>query len=189
MKKIAILASGSGTNAENLIHYFRTRPSGRVEIVLTNRPDAGVLQRAESLNVETVVFNRAQFYEGSLIVDLLKEREIDLVVLAGFLWLVPSGLISAFEGRIVNIHPALLPKYGGKGMYGNYVHEAVVASGDAESGITIHYVNQQYDDGGIIFQAICEVRKGDRPEDLAERIHSLEYKHFPAVVESLLDQL
>lgn len=189
MKKIAILASGSGTNAENLINYFRTKPLGEVEIVLTNKPEAGVIQRAKSLNVETVVFNREQFYEGNIIVDLMKERGIDMVVLAGFLWLVPSGLISAFEGRIVNIHPALLPKYGGKGMYGKHVHKAVVESGDTKSGITIHYVNQQYDDGGIIFQAICEVQEGDTPEALAERIHSLEHKHFPAVVESLLDQL
>jgi len=189
MKKIAILASGSGTNAENLIHYFLTKPLGRVEIVLTNKPEAGVIQRAKSLNVETVVFNREQFYEGNEIVNILKERDIDMVVLSGFLWLVPSGLISAFEGRMVNIHPALLPKYGGKGMYGNHVHKAVVESGDTESGITIHYVNQQYDDGGIIFQAICEVLEGDTPEALAERIHALEYKHFPAVVERLLNQL
>ena len=189
MKKIAILASGSGTNAENLIYYFRTKPLGRVEIVLTNKPEAGVIQRAKSLNVETVVFNREQFYEGNKIVDLLKEREIDLVVLAGFLWLVPSGLISAFEGRIVNIHPALLPKYGGKGMYGNHVHKAVVVSGDTESGISIHHVNQEYDEGSIIFQAKCEVREGDSPEILAARIHALEYEHFPKVVEKLLDEL
>jgi phosphoribosylglycinamide formyltransferase 1 len=189
MKKIAILASGSGTNAENLIHYFRTKPVGRVEIVLSNRPRAGVIQRAKSLSVETVVFNREQFYEGAEIVDFLKEREIDMVVLAGFLWLVPSGLIDAFEGRIINIHPALLPKYGGRGMYGSRVHQAVVESGDAESGITIHYVNRQYDEGGIIFQAICEVREGDTPEDLAASIHELEYEHFPRVVEQLLDQL
>ena len=188
MKKIAILASGSGTNAENLIQYFRTRPAERVEIVLTNRPGAGVLGRAEALNVETVVFNRELFYEGTEIVDLLKEREIDLVVLAGFLWLVPSGLIDAFEGRIINIHPALLPKYGGKGMYGSRVHEAVIESGDAESGITIHYVNRQYDDGSIIFQAKCKVMERDTPEDLAARIHELEYEHFPRVVEQLLDQ-
>jgi len=189
MKKIAILASGSGTNAENLIHYFRTKPVGRVEIVLTNKPGAGVIKRAESFNVETFVFDREKFYKSDEIVDLLKQREIDLVVLAGFLWLVPAGLISAFQGRIVNIHPALLPKYGGKGMYGNFVHKAVVESGETESGITIHYVNQDYDDGGIIFQAICEVKEGDTPEALAERIHSLEYKHFPVVVERLLDQL
>jgi len=188
MKKIAILASGSGTNAENLIHYFRTKPSGSVEIVLTNKPGAGVIQRAESLGVETILFNRKQFYEGSKIIDILKDKGIDMLVLAGFLWLVPPDLIDAFEGRIINIHPALLPKYGGKGMYGSRVHQSVVESGDAESGITIHYVNRHYDDGGIIFQAMCEVREGDTPEDLAASIHELEYEHFPRVVEQLLDQ-
>ncbi len=189
MKRIAILASGSGTNAENLIRFFRTHPSGRVVIVLTNRPGAGVIQRSEALHVETVVFNREQFYESDEVIDHLKEREIDLVILAGFLWLVPSSLIQAFSGRIINIHPALLPCYGGKGMYGSKVHEAVVASGDTESGITIHYVNQEYDEGNIVFQAKCEVRKGDTPEILADRIHQLEYEHFPVVVEKLLDQL
>jgi len=148
-----------------------------------------VIQRSEALNVETVVFNRKQFYESDEVVDLLKEREIDLVILAGFLWLVPSSFIQAFSGRIINIHPALLPRYGGKGMYGSKVHEAVVTSGDTESGITIHYVNQKYDEGNIIFQAKCKVRKSDTPETLAARIHQLEYAHFAVVVEKLLDQL
>lgn len=189
MKKIAILASGSGTNAENLIRFFRTKPAGRVDFVLTNKPGAGVIQRSESLHVETLVFGREQFYKSDDIVDLLKEREIDLIVLAGFLWLVPPGLIRSYQGRIINIHPALLPKYGGKGMYGSHVHKAVVNSGDVESGITIHHVNQDYDEGSIIFQAKCEVKDGDSPEDLAARIHELEYEHYPKVVEKLLDQL
>ena len=189
MKRIAILASGSGTNAENIIRFFRTHPLGRVDLVLTNKPGAGVIQRAESLKVKTVVFGREQFYHSREIVDLLKERKIDLIVLAGFLWLVPPALISEFNGRIVNIHPALLPRYGGKGMYGSHVHEAVVASGDAESGITIHHVNQEYDEGSIIFQAKCKVMEGDSAETLAGRIHSLEYEHFPRVIEALLDQL
>lgn len=188
MKKIAILASGSGTNAENLIQYFRTKPDRKVEIVLTNKPDAGVIERAKALNVETVIFNRKEFYEGDEMVELLKARGIDLVVLAGFLWLVPPGFISAFEGRIVNIHPALLPKYGGKGMYGSHVHKAVIDNGDGESGITIHFVNNEYDEGSIIFQAKCEVSAGDTPGDLAARIHGLEYEFFPQVVEQLLDQ-
>jgi len=188
MKKIAILASGSGTNAENLIRNFRTSPAGRVEIVLTNRPGSGVIGRSEALHVDTHVFNREQFYESDEIVDLLRDRGIDLVVLAGFLWLVPSRLLQAFEGRIVNIHPALLPAYGGKGMYGSRVHEAVVASGDKQSGITIHYVNQAYDEGNIIFQASCPVEQSDTAETLAARIHQLEYEHFPRVVEQLLDQ-
>ncbi len=189
MKRIAILASGSGTNAENLIRFFRTHPSGRVEIVLTNKPGAGVIKRSESLNVETVVFSREQFYESDVIMDLLKERDVDLLVLAGFLWLVPPALIQKFNGRIINIHPALLPRYGGKGMYGSHVHKAVVANGDTESGISIHHVNQEYDEGSIIFQAKCEVREGDSPEILAARIHALEYEHFPKVVEKLLDEL
>ena len=189
MKRIAILASGSGTNAENLIRFFRTNPAGSVEIVLTNKPGAGVIKRSESLKVETVVFGREQFYGSEELVSLLLEREIDLLVLAGFLWLVPPGLIKAFNGRIINIHPALLPRYGGKGMYGSHVHEAVVANGDRESGITIHHVNQDYDDGSIIFQAKCEVLKGDSPESLAARIHELEYEHYPRVVEDLLDKL
>ena len=189
MKRIAILASGSGTNAENLIRFFRTHPAGRVKIVLTNRAGAGVIQRSEALKVETVVFGRAQFYESDEIVNLLKNKEIDLIVLAGFLWLVPPALIRAFRGRIINIHPALLPRYGGKGMYGSHVHEAVLANGDIESGITIHHVNQDYDEGSIIFQAKCEVREGDSPDLLAARIHALEYEHFPRVVEKLLDEL
>jgi len=189
MKKIAIFASGTGTNAENLIRHFRTKPSGKVELVLTNRAGAGVIERAKALQVETVIFNRQQFYETDEILDLLRERNIDLVVLAGFLWLVPSNLTGAFRGRLINIHPAILPKYGGKGMYGNRVHQAVIDKGDPESGITIHHVNEAYDEGSIIFQAGCEVREDDTPDSLASRIHELEYKYFPGVVEDLLDQL
>lgn len=189
MKKIAILASGSGTNAENLIRFFRTKPDVSTEIVLTNKAGAGVIQRSKSLNVDTLVFGRAEFYESENILNLLKGKEIDLIVLAGFLWLVPSNLINAFPGRIINIHPALLPGYGGKGMYGINVHRAVLANGDTESGISIHHVNQEYDDGSIIFQAKCEVRQDDTPDSLAARIHELEYEHFPPVVEALLNQL
>ena len=188
MKRIAIFASGSGTNAENLIRHFRTNKAGRVELVLTNRPSAGVIGRARSLDVETVVFNREQFYQTGEILALLRERGIDFVVLAGFLWLVPSDILDAYEGRVVNIHPALLPGYGGKGMYGHHVHEAVLASGDTESGITIHYVNRAYDEGAIIFQAFCPVLEDDTPDSLASRIHTLEYEHFPREIEKLLDQ-
>lgn len=189
MKRIAIFASGSGTNAENLIRFFRTKPGISVELVLTNKAGAGVIQRSESLQVETFVFGRKEFYESDKIPRLLEAKEIDLIVLAGFLWLVPANLIQAYPGRILNIHPALLPKYGGKGMYGNHVHRAVLNSGDSQSGITIHYVNQEYDEGSIIFQAKCEVRQDDSPESLATRIHELEYRHFPLVVEDLLNQL
>jgi phosphoribosylglycinamide formyltransferase-1 len=189
MKRIAIFASGSGTNAENLIRYFRTKTSGQVELVLTNRPDAGVIARAGALGVDTVVFNREQFFERRMVLDILMEKKIDIIVLAGFLWLVPEILLGQYPGKVVNIHPALLPKYGGKGMYGRHVHEAVLASGDDVSGITIHHVNQAYDEGDVIFQATCPVKQGDTPESLAERIHSLEYEHFPRVVEALLDQI
>jgi phosphoribosylglycinamide formyltransferase-1 len=188
MKRIAIFASGSGTNAENLIRYFRTKSSGQVELVLTNRPDAGVIARAGALGVDTRIFDREQLYRSSEVLDLLKLRKIDFIVLAGFLWLVPEALLEQYPGRVVNIHPALLPKYGGKGMYGSHVHEAVLSSGDAESGITIHHVNQAYDEGDVIFQATCPVEEGDTPDSLARRIHALEYEHFPRVVETLLDQ-
>lgn len=189
MSRIAIFASGSGTNAENLIRYFRTKGIAKVELVLCNVPGAGVISRAKSSGVETMVFTREEFYHSDRIVVLLKDREIDLVVLAGFLWLVPEPLLETFQGRVVNIHPALLPRYGGKGMYGKYVHQAVIESGDTESGITIHHVNQAYDDGDTIFQATCPVEPGDTPETLAARIHALEYKHFPVVVTKLLEQL
>jgi phosphoribosylglycinamide formyltransferase-1 len=188
MKRLAIFASGSGTNAENLIRHFRTKPSGRVELVLTNRPGAGVIDRARSLGVDSLVFNRDQFYHTGEVVAILMERSIDFIVLAGFLWLVPANLLERFPGRVVNIHPALLPKYGGKGMFGKHVHEAVIASGDAESGISIHHVNQVYDEGDIIFQATCPVKADDTPDSLAQRIHTLEYEHFPRVVEDMLDQ-
>ena len=189
MKNIAIFASGSGTNAENLIRFFRTSTYGRVKLVLSNRPDAGVLARAQTLDVETVVFNREQFYQSQDILDLLVERSIDYVVLAGFLWLVPEYLLEPFENRMINVHPALLPKYGGKGMYGHHVHAAVIENREEESGITIHRVNQKYDDGSIVFQARCRVEAGDTPEILAQRIHQLEYEHFPVVVENLLKEV
>jgi len=189
MKSIAIFASGSGTNAENLIRYFRTNPAGRVNLVLSNKPDAHVLERARFFDIEAIAFNREQFYQTDDILSLMKGRSIDFVVLAGFLWLVPGYLLEAFEHRIVNIHPALLPKYGGKGMYGRHVHEAVIASGDKESGITVHHVNPHYDEGDVIFQARCLVEPGDTPDSLAHKVHGLEYEHYPPVVESLLKQL
>jgi len=189
MKNIAIFASGSGTNAENLIRFFRTSHSGQVNLVLTNNKHAGVIRRAQSNDIETLVFSRAQFYETQKVLDLMKQREIDFVVLAGFLWLVPDYLLKTYENKIVNIHPALLPKYGGKGMYGKHVHEAVISNGEKESGITIHYVNSRYDEGDVIFQAHCKVKPGDTPESLASRIHQLEYEHFPVVVENLLQEL
>ena len=189
MRNIAIFASGSGTNAENLIRFFRTSLYGRVTLVLTNRKDAGVVDRAQALGVETVVFNREQFYQTQEVLDLLVERDIGFVVLAGFLWLVPEYLLKAFQGRMVNIHPALLPRYGGKGMYGRHVHAAVIENHESESGITIHQVNPHYDEGSIVFQARCEVRPDDTPESLAERVHQLEYEHYPRIVDRLLQEL
>ncbi len=189
MRNIAIFASGSGTNAENLVHFFRTSPFGQVSLVLTNRPDAGVIQRAQSDDIECIVFNRRQFYDTNEVVDLLVERGIEFIILAGFLWLVPDNLLELYDNKIVNIHPALLPKYGGKGMYGHFVHEAVIENAEKESGITIHYVNSRYDEGDVILQARCKVEIDDTPDSLASKIHTLEYEHFPKAVEALLKKL
>jgi phosphoribosylglycinamide formyltransferase 1 len=189
MKNIAIFASGSGTNAENIIEYFSNRNSAKVALVLSNKRDAFVLERAAKLNILSVFFDRGQFYSPTVISDYLKKHNIDFIVLAGFLWLIPSNLLSAWPKRIINIHPALLPSYGGKGMYGDKVHRAVISNGDKVSGITIHYVNDRYDEGDIIFQAKCRVLPDDSPDTLAHRIHKLEYLHFPRVIEKLILEL
>lgn len=186
MKKIAILASGSGTNAERITKHFKHHPEINVDIILSNRTNAYVLERARKLGVESGVFTREELKDPSGIALDLQKRGINLIVLAGFLWLIPGAMLKAFPGKIINIHPALLPDYGGKNMYGMRVHEAVIAAGDNESGITIHFVDEIYDHGKIIFQARCPVIKGESPEKLAERIHELEYKHYPEVIESLL---
>jgi phosphoribosylglycinamide formyltransferase-1 len=186
MKRIAIFASGSGTNAERLALYFRTSAVARVVLILSNRPDAFVIQRAERLGIQSHVFTRQEFQREDGILQLLLEQKIDFVVLAGFLWLVPPPVISNFKGKIVNIHPALLPKYGGKNMYGQRVHEAVIAAGETESGITIHRVDEVYDNGAILFQARCAINPDDSPSTLAAKIHQLEYEHFPRVIENLL---
>jgi phosphoribosylglycinamide formyltransferase-1 len=188
-KRIAIFASGSGTNAERIMSHFRKHRLAEVSIVLSNKPDAQVLQRAAGFGVDYRVFERETFYGSSWITDLLVGLRIDLIVLAGFLWLIPSGLLRAFPGRIINIHPALLPGYGGKGMYGRHVHEAVIANGDRESGISIHYVNEVYDAGKIILQEKCEVKPDDTPETLAARVHELEYRYYPVVIEKVLKEL
>jgi phosphoribosylglycinamide formyltransferase-1 len=185
-RKIAIFASGSGTNAQKIIEYFAGHSSIAVSMILSNKKDAYVLVRAEQFNIPSVVFDRQTFNETDEILRVLQKNEIDFIVLAGFLWLIPIYLIRSFPRRIINIHPALLPKYGGKGMYGVYVHQAVLDSGDKESGISIHYVNEAYDEGAIIFQAKCEVQPDDTPESLAQRIHQLEYKHYPEVIERLV---
>ena len=183
MRNLAIFASGSGTNAENLIRYFANHPSIRVKIVLTNNQNAYVLSRANALNVDTFVFDRCDFYETEKVINILKKYDADYLVLAGFLWLVPQRLTAAFPHRIVNIHPALLPAYGGKGMYGMHVHRAIIAAGEKQSGITIHEVNEEYDRGAILFQNSCPITSTDTPETLADKIHSLEQAYFPVVVE------
>jgi len=188
MKHISILASGNGTNAENIIRYFSNDKNAQVTLVLSNKPQAKVLERAAAHGVDAFFFDRAQFYETGEVFMMLRRRETDLVVLAGFLWLVPQDVIDAFRGRIVNIHPALLPQFGGRGMYGDRVHRAVLDAGCSESGITIHYVNEHYDSGDIIFQARCPVLPGDDADSLAERVHALEYEHYPRVIEELIRQ-
>jgi len=189
MRNIAIFASGSGTNAENIIRYFSTNKSAQVSLILSNRREAYVLKRAATLNVRSVFFDRKDLYEKEKVSRYLAMYKIDFIVLAGFLWLIPENILSIYEKRIINIHPALLPKHGGKGMYGEKVHEAVLAKHEKESGITIHYVNRHYDKGTIIFQARCPVTPEDTPETLAARVHELEYKHFPVVIEELVSRL
>ncbi len=184
--KLAILASGSGTNAERITEYFKEKEGIEVSLILSNKPDAFVLTRAEKLNVPTLVFNRSEFYESDLVSGKLKEYEIDFIVLAGFLWLIPEYLTHAYPNCILNIHPALLPKYGGKGMYGSRVHEAVKAAEETETGITIHYVNENYDEGQIIFQATCAINPSDTPDVIASKVHELEYEHFPRVIEEVV---
>lgn len=189
MKRLAIFASGSGSNAEKIAEYVAANAAIDVSLILTNNPKAGVIDRARRLHIPVVSFDRQTFYDSERIVELLKNQAIDLVVLAGFMWLIPASLVQAFPQRIVNIHPALLPKYGGKGMYGHFVHEAVVAAGEPESGITIHYVNERYDEGDVIFQASCSVERGDTPDDVARKVQVLEHQYYPKIVEELVSQL
>lgn len=186
MKRIVIFASGSGTNAENLIKYFHNRETGSVIQVLTNNPHAKVLDRCKTLKVSALSFNRIAFTQTDDVLNILKASQPDLIVLAGFLWKFPDFILHEFPDKVINIHPALLPNYGGKGMYGSFVHEAVVANKETETGITIHYVNEHYDEGAIIFQEKCEVFRTDTAETVAAKIHDLEMEHFPQVVEKLL---
>jgi phosphoribosylglycinamide formyltransferase-1 len=198
VKKIAIFASGAGSNAEKIIEYFNLTPDpspkergtsafrmAEVALIVSNKSEAGVLKVASNNNIPTLIIDKEKFFRGNGYVDELKEMKIDLIVLAGFLWKIPLSLINAFRNRIVNIHPGLLPKYGGKGLYGNFVHEAVLANNENESGITIHYVDEIYDHGDIIFQAKCPVMENDTPDSLAQRIHKLEHQYYPAVIEEI----
>ena len=188
MNKLAIFVSGSGTNAENIIRYFQTNKAldTEVAIVISNRADAYALERAKKLNVPSTVLSRAEFNNPEVTLPLLDGYGINFIVLAGFLLKVPEYLVDRYQGRIVNIHPALLPKFGGKGMYGHHVHEAVVAAGEKETGITIHHVNENYDQGSIIFQATVAVNPTDTPDDVAAKIHELEQAHFPRVIAETL---
>lgn len=186
MKRIAIFASGSGTNAQKIIEHFTDKSDIEVSLVLSNNKDAYVLERAAALKVPVYVFGRQIFCESDQVHDILWDVGIDFIVLAGFLWLVPKNILRSWQGRIINIHPALLPKFGGKGMYGDKVHQAVIEAGESETGISIHYVNEKYDEGEIIFQQRFNILAGDTPESIAERIHQLEHKHYPEVLERLL---
>ena len=186
MKRIVLFASGSGSNVENIAKYFENRNDIGIEAVLTNRRDAYVIDRCNSLKINVIYFNKVSFSETDLILDLLRCIDPDLIVLAGFLWKIPPKIVSAFEGRIINIHPALLPKFGGKGMYGMKVHEAVKQSHEKESGITIHYVDEHYDEGSIIFQTRVGLEASDTPGEIAKKVHELEYLHYPKIIEQLL---
>jgi phosphoribosylglycinamide formyltransferase 1 len=183
MTRLAIFASGSGTNAENIIRYFQSKPGISVSCICTNRPDAFVIERAKRFEIPVLVFSREEFYQTENVLNYLIQKKIDWIILAGFLWLVPGNLIDYYPAKIINIHPALLPRYGGKGMYGERVHQTVIENGDTVSGITIHYVNREYDKGNLIFQATCPVHPSDTAESLAARVHALEYEHFPKVIE------
>lgn len=186
MKRIVVFASGSGTNAENLITYFNKSDRASVVLVLTNNPQAKVLERAKRLKVNAQSFNKMAFMDTDDVLNILRSSNPDLIVLAGFLWKFPEKILDEFPNKVINIHPALLPKYGGKGMYGMHVHETIVKNKEPETGITIHYVNEHYDEGAIIFQTKCNVNPKDSAEDVAKKIHQLEMEHFPKVVESLL---
>lgn len=186
MKRIAIFASGSGSNAQKIIEHFTDKSDIEVSLVLSNNNDAYVLERASTLNVPVYVFDRQIFYKSNQVHDILRDTGVDFIVLAGFLWLVPNNILRGWQGRIINIHPALLPKFGGKGMYGDKVHQAVIEAGEKETGISIHYVNEKYDEGEIIFQYRFNILAGDTPESIAERIHQLEHKYFPKVLERLV---
>lgn len=188
MKRIVIFASGSGTNAENIIKFFHNRDNASVIQVLTNNPHAKVLERVKKLNVSALSFNKMAFTKTNDVLHILKSSQPNLIVLAGFLWKFPENILNAFPNKVINIHPALLPKYGGKGMYGINVHKAVINNKEKETGITIHYVNKNYDEGAIIFQAKCNVDESDSAEDVAAKIHKLEMKHFPKVIEKLLNE-
>lgn len=186
MKNIIILASGSGTNAENIHNFVSQQNGAKVSWILTNNPNAYVLERAKRLSINTLTFTKKGFSEDDTVLEFLKKQSPDLIVLAGFLLLIPPKIVEAFPNKIINIHPALLPKFGGKGMFGDHVHKAVIQNKEKESGITIHYVNEKYDEGAPIFQAKCTLSEGETAETLAQKVHQLEYEHFPRIITEIL---
>ncbi|MEM8527083.1 MAG: phosphoribosylglycinamide formyltransferase [Bacteroidota bacterium] len=186
MTKIAIFASGRGSNARKIMDYFRDKSEVEVALIVSNKQNAPVLELASDHQISSLVLHKSSFYHSDEILQELRAFEIDFIVLAGFLWLIPEYLIKAYPKRIINIHPALLPSYGGKGMYGMNVHRAVQQAQEQHSGITIHYVNEHYDEGNILFQARCEVSKKDSAEDIAKKVQALEHQYFPAIIEAVL---
>ena len=185
--KIALFASGSGSNAENIVNYFADKPGIEFPLIVSNKVDAYVHERARRLGIPSVTFSSAEFRDGNAVLTILKDKSVNFIVLAGFLLKVSPPLLEAFPDKIINIHPALLPAYGGKGMWGHHVHEAVVAAGEKESGITVHYVNENYDEGAIVFQAKCEISAADSAETVAEKVHQLEYRYFPETIELIIN--
>jgi phosphoribosylglycinamide formyltransferase-1 len=188
MQQIAIFASGAGSNAREIIRHFRNHPTIRISLIVCNKSGAGVLQIAGNEKIPALMLEKENFFRGDAYVQTLKEFGIDFIVLAGFLWKIPDALIKAYPGKIINIHPALLPKYGGKGMYGAHVHESVIAAGEKESGITIHYVDEYYDHGQPIFQTTVAIEPTDTPESLSTKIHQLEHKYYPVILEEILNK-
>ena len=188
-KRIAIFASGSGSNAQKIMEHFKRHPDAEVVIVLTNNPDAFVLQRADNFEIPTHIFNKNEFYQSEQVVNLLKNLQVDIIVLAGFLWLIPANLLKAFPNKIINIHPALLPKYGGKGMYGDYVHKSILQNKEEESGVTIHFVNEHFDEGEIIHQSRFRIDKSDDLEMIKFKGQQLEHLHYPKIIEQLLKRM
>jgi len=186
MKKILLFASGTGSNVENIIQYFKNKPEVIIAGVFTNNPNAKVLDKANKYNVPTLIFNKEQLSEG-FVLDKIEEIKPDLIVLAGFLWKMPEEIVAAYPNKIINIHPALLPKYGGKGMYGMKVHQTVIDNKEKETGITIHYVNEHYDEGEFIFQQKVTIEDCASADEIANKIHELEHKHFPEVIKRLLE--
>ncbi len=186
MKRIAIFASGRGSNAKKIIEYFKNKPDVQISLIVSNKATAAVLDLAKTHQIPSSVINRQDFYKTETHLEVLKSKQIDLIVLAGFLWLIPSYLTTAYPQKIINIHPALLPKFGGKGMYGQHVHQAVFDAKETTSGITVHFVNEQYDEGAVILQATCALNDNDTPSDIAKKVLSLEHHYFPVAVEKVL---